>query len=181
MTVAAGNTVVCVEQGVKMRSLPFFVIFRNVGFFARIKKTFFCLETVFIPVYSKTNDFLSQRKNRKTCGFVVPRALLHISYTASALAWPDRPTNCQGAECSACCHRFWVWRRTDTKLWRGMEFKISNIYYFYPVILSKTALLINIRWTSVAGSQTRPGRWFVEPFNSFLSLGRFAIELCVGG
>lgn len=50
---------------------------KDVGFFTRIKNLL-------------RNDFLSQRKNHKTCGLVVSKAPLHVSY--SVLAQSDRPT-----------------------------------------------------------------------------------------
>lgn len=95
--------------------LALFVFYKNVGFFTRIKNLL-------------TNDCLSQRKSRKTCGFVVSKALLNISYNASILAHADRPTSCKEAECSAWCHSFWVWRRTDTNYSAGWNSE-------YPIFL----------------------------------------------
>lgn len=72
---------VCRTRGQHVVSvlLAVFVIYKNVGFLARLKNLL-------------TNDCLSQRKSRKTCGFVVSKALLKISYNASILAHADRPT-----------------------------------------------------------------------------------------
>lgn len=113
-TVAAGSTAVCAERGVNMRSLCLCHV--QICWILHQNQKPFLSWKGFILVYSKSNDFLSQRKNRRTCGFVVSTASFHISYNISVLALTDRPTNCYEAECSACCHSFWVWRKTETKL-----------------------------------------------------------------
>lgn len=80
MTVAAGNTVACAERGGQHAvsvSLAPFVRYKNAGFVARIRNLL-------------TNDCLGQRKSRKTCGCVVTKASLNISYDASILAHAEQ-------------------------------------------------------------------------------------------
>lgn len=91
-TVAAGNTAVCAEHGVKMRSLCLCHV--QICWSLHQNQKPFLSWKGFISVYSKTNDFLGQRKNHRSCGFVVSTASFHISYHISVSARTERPTNC---------------------------------------------------------------------------------------